>query len=63
MADVKLGLGPSLREKEKQIHELTTSKNHLEDQLDLTKECLKDMEDKCKHYADNLIECKTTISN
>jgi hypothetical protein len=51
MAEVKLGLGPSLREKEMKIQELMLQNSSLTEKLNLTQDCLKDLEEKAKLYC------------
>jgi hypothetical protein len=52
MSEVRLGLGPSLLEKEKRIQELSHSNEVLREKLNLTVSCLEELETKAKDYAD-----------
>ena len=61
MAEVKLGLGPSLREKEMKIQELIQRNSSLTEKLNLTQDCLKDLEEKTKLYCSQVLELRDIV--
>lgn len=63
MAEVRLGLGPSLMEKEKKIYDLTSQNTLLSEKLELTTSCLQDIEDRAKTYAIQIIDLKVLLSD
>ena len=63
MAEVRLGLGPSLMEKEKKIYDLTSQNTLLSKKLELTTSCLQDIEDRAKTYAIQIIDLKVLLSD
>ena len=61
MAGVKLGLGPSLLEKERKIQELTLANDILEQKLLEREEKLSFFEDKTQTYSSEILDLRTRL--